>query len=59
MTEETEHALEFVFAGVLFCMAIVGLMRLHGAFMHQIHTIGTVPERLILFEETGGDEWKH
>jgi len=53
MTEGIEHSLEFVFAGVLFCMSIAMLVWLHGAFMRQVQIIGRVPERLILLEESG------
>ena len=53
MTEGTEHMLEYVVSGVLFCMAIALLLRLHGAFMQQAEVIGNVPERVILFEQKG------
>ena len=53
MTEGTEHALEYVVSGVLFCMAIAVLLWLHGAFMLQARTIGDTPERVILFEQKG------
>lgn len=57
MTEGVEHALEHVFAGVLFCIAVTMLLWLHGMFMQQVQSAGKEPERLILFEEDGG--WKH
>ena len=53
MTDSTEHALEAVVAGSLFCMAIVVLLWLHGAFMQQIQRFGDFPERLILMECEG------
>ena len=59
MTEGIEHALEYVLGGVLFCMAIVILLQLHGAFLKQIHMLGRTPEQLILFEQEGEEEWRH
>lgn len=53
MTEGTEHSLEYVVSGLLFCMAIVILLWLHGAFMQQAKEIGNTPERVILFEQKG------
>ncbi len=53
MTEGTEHAMEYMFSGVLFVMAFAMLLWLHGAFMKQIQTLGNTPDRLILFEREG------
>ena len=53
MTDGTEHALETVTAGVLFCMAIALLLGLHNAFVQQTKVLGTAPERLILLEQEG------
>jgi len=50
MSEGVEHALEYMAAGLLFCIAVVMLFRLYGAFMQQAEKIGKEPERLILFE---------
>lgn len=52
MTEGTEHTLEHVFAGVLFCMGVTVMLWLHGIFMQQTQNLGKEPERLILFEQT-------
>ena len=54
MTQGMEHTMEAIFAGIIFCMAVVVLLWLHGAFMGQIHRFGDVPERLILTEDEGG-----
>ena len=53
MTEGIEHALEYVVAGAIFCMAIAMLLLLHAAFVSQAKTIGKTPERVILFEQKG------
>ncbi len=53
MTEGTEHALEYAFSGVIFCMAFGMLLWLHSAFMRQAEVIGITPERVIMFEEEG------
>lgn len=53
MTDGTEHALEYVLSGVLFCMALTMLLWLHGAFTKQTEVIGDTPDRIILFEQEG------
>ncbi len=53
MTEGTEQTLEYAFSGVLFCMAIAMLLWMHSAFMQQAETVGSSPERVILFEREG------
>lgn len=53
MTEGTEHSMEYVISGLLFCMALTMLLWLHGAFLKQTRVIGTEPERLILMEQEG------
>ncbi len=53
MTEGTEHSLEYVISGLLFCVALAMLLWLHGAFLRQAQVIGNEPERLILMEQEG------
>ncbi len=53
MTEGTEQALEYACSGVLFCMAVVILVWLHGAWMRQAQVMGNAPERVIMFEQKG------
>ncbi|MBR6538172.1 MAG: hypothetical protein IKT67_13325 [Lachnospiraceae bacterium] len=53
MTDMTEHALEYVVGGILFCIAIVMLLWLHSSFVHLTKAVGTSPERVILFEKKG------
>ncbi len=52
MTDGIERAIESVFAGVLFCIALGMMLWLHGAFMQSLDIVGKEPEQLILFEET-------
>jgi len=59
MSESIEHALEHVLAGVLFCMAVVMLLWLHGTFVRQVQLTGKSTERLIMAEQSGGREWNH
>ena len=59
MTEGTEHALEYVVAAGMFCMAIAMLIWLHGAMIQQITMLGKEPECVILFEREGGLGWNH
>lgn len=54
MTEGTEHALEYMTAGVLFCMGLFMVLWLHKSFMQQVNMLGNMPKRTILFEQ-GGD----
>ena len=54
MTDRTEHALEAVFSGVLFCGAVIMLLYLHKFFCEQLAYVGTLPEQMILFEDKGG-----
>lgn len=58
MTESIEHALEYVLGSVLFCMAVILLLRLHGRFLEQMYIFGEQPEQLILFEQKGEDGWR-
>ncbi|MBR2408239.1 MAG: hypothetical protein IKB07_04710 [Lachnospiraceae bacterium] len=57
MTDSTEHGIEAIVSGILFCMAFLMLLGLHEAFLRQLQVAGKEPERLILFEETGETEW--
>lgn len=50
MTESTERAMEYVFAGFLFCMALSILLWMHGATIQQWDAFGKEPERVIFFE---------
>lgn len=50
MTDGTEHIL----GGVLFCIAIALLLRLHGMYTQQVKDAGKEPNRVILFEQTEG-----
>lgn len=50
MTESTERAMEYAFAGILFCMALSILLRLHGTVMQQMKVLGKDPERVIFLE---------
>lgn len=59
MTEGVEQALETIAAGVFFCMAVTMLVLLHTAFLQQVSAFDTLPERLILFEETEEELWRH
>lgn len=59
MTEGTEHALELVSGGVLFCMAIWMLLILHTSFVRQTESMYRMPECIILFEESEEKTWKH
>ncbi len=51
MTEGTEHALEYMAAGILFCMGFIMLIWFHKAFVQQTHVLGNMPNRLILSEQ--------
>jgi len=53
MTDVAEHALEYVVYGIIFCIATTMLLWLHGSFVQLIEVVGTVPERVILFEKEG------
>lgn len=52
MTDITEHALEYAFAGILFCMAFFLLLWFHRAAESELQVCGKTPERMIMFEET-------
>lgn len=54
MSESTEHALEYMLGGALFCMAITMMIWLHGTFLQQVQMAGRAPERLILAEQSEG-----
>ncbi len=58
MTEGTELAIEQAAAGVMFCLAVSILFLLHTALWKQTEVMGTMPEQLVLFEETGESTWK-
>lgn len=52
MTESMEHAMEYAFAGFLFCMAFSILLWIHGAVIQHMKVLGKEPERVIFFERT-------
>lgn len=57
MSENIEQALEHVFAGILFCVALAMLFWQHGVFLQQTELTGKASERLILAEQSEGREW--
>lgn len=59
MSESIEHAMEYIVAGVLFCVAIAMLLLLHGMFLDQVRVTGKASDRLIMIEQSEEREWKH
>jgi len=57
MSENAEHAMEHVTAGILFCTAVAMLIWLHGTFLQQILLTGTGSVQLILVEQREEAEW--
>lgn len=53
MTDVTEHGLEYMFYGILFCIATMMLLWLHGNFIQLLQAVGTTPEQTIMFEKKG------
>lgn len=58
MSESIEHAMEYIVAGVLFCVAIAMLLLLHGMFLNQVRVTGKSSDRLIMIEQSEEREWK-
>lgn len=59
MSENIEHALEHMVAGLFFCMAIAMLLWLHGTFLQQVRVVGRYSERLVMLEQCEERKWNH